>query len=348
MKIQLSDHFSYRKLLRFTLPSIIMMVFSSIYGVVDGFFVSNLVGKTSFAAVNFIFPVLMILGALGFMMGTGGSALVAKYMGQGKPEKARQLFSFLIYATLGLGIVTAIISFFLLRPLAVLLGAEGTMLDDAVIYAKIQLLSLPLFMLQYTFQSFFITAEKPQLGLVSTVLSGVTNMVLDALFMAVFHWGLVGASAATAISQVVGGLFPLIYFSLPNSSLLRLGKPQFNGKDLVKTCTNGSSELMSNISMSLVSMLYNYQLMKYAGENGVAAYGVLMYVNMIFMAIFIGYSTGIAPVVSFHFGAQDHKELQGLLRKSVKIIGIGAIAMFLLAEVCADPWPVSLWAMTGN
>lgn len=337
MKIQLSDSFNYRKLLKFTLPSIIMMVFTSVYGVVDGFFVSNIVGKTPFAAVNFIMPVLMILGALGFMFGTGGSALIARTMGMGDRKKANSLFSMFVYFTIVLGIAITVLSIIFLPQIAELLGAEGQMLDDCVTYGRIILLALPFYMLQFEFQSFFVTAEKPQLGLYVTILAGVANMILDALFMAVFGWGLAGAAVATAVSQLIGGTVPLIYFSLPNTSLLRLTKLNFDGKALLKACTNGSSELMSNISTSIVSMLYNIQLLKYAGENGIAAYGVLMYVNMIFLAAFIGYSVGTAPVISYHFGAAHHSELKSLRRKSLVIIGMFAAAMFILAEVLAYP-----------
>lgn len=337
MKIQLSDHFSYRKLIRFTLPSIVMMVFTSIYGVVDGFFVSNYAGKAPFTAVNFIMPFLMILGAVGFMFGTGGSALIAKTLGEGGMERANRLFSLLTYISLASGVVIAILGVAFIRPVARLLGAEGEMLENCVIYGRIVLLVLPLYMIQYEFQSFFVTAEKPQLGLATTVAAGVANIVLDALFVAVFKWGLAGAAAATAISQAVGGAIPLIYFSRPNDSLLRLVKTEFDGRAVFKTCTNGSSEFVSNISMSLVGMLYNAQLLKYAGEDGVAAYGVLMYVNMIFLAIFIGYSVGSAPVIAYHYGADNRGELKELLNKSVKIIAICSACMLLLGEVLAKP-----------
>ena len=337
MAIQLSEHFSYRKLLRFTLPSIIMMIFTSIYGVVDGFFVSNYVGKSPFAAVNFIMPFLMILGAIGFMFGTGGSALISKTMGEGNHEKAKRLFSFLVYTSAICGIAIAVLGIIFIRPIASLLGAEGEMLNNCVLYGRIILIALPAFILQYEFQSFFVTAEKPQLGLIVTVAAGVTNMVLDALLVAVIPLGLAGAAIATAISQAVGGLAPLIYFARKNSSLLQLTKTTFDGGALLKTCTNGSSELMSNISMSIVSMLYNMQLMKYAGEDGVAAYGVLMYVNMIFLAAFIGYSVGTAPVIGYHFGAQNHNELKSLLKKSTVIIGIFSVSMPVLAEALAKP-----------
>lgn len=338
MNIQLSDHFTYKKLIRFTLPSIIMMIFTSIYGVVDGFFVSNYVGKTPFAAVNFIMPFLMILGAIGFMFGTGGSALIAKTMGVGDNEKAKRIFSLLIYTSAVCGIVITILGIIFIRPVAALLGADGILLDNCVIYGRVILVALPAYILQFEFQSFFVTAEKPQLGLAFTIAAGVTNMVLDALFVAVLHMELTGAALATAISQAVGGLAPLFYFARKNTSLLRLTKTSFDGKTLLKACTNGSSELMSNISMSIVSMLYNVQLMKYAGEDGVAAYGVLMYVNMVFLATFIGYSVGTAPVIGYHFGAQNHSEMKGLLKKSIVIIGIFSICMLILAEILAMPF----------
>lgn len=337
MKIQLSNHFNYKKLLRFSLPSIIMMIFTSVYGVVDGFFVSNFVGKTPFAAVNFIMPFLMVLGSIGFMIGAGGGALIAKTLGEGNHEKANKYFSLFIYVAIISGIIIMVTAFLLLRPIAKLLGAEGTMLNDCVLYGRIILIALPALILQYAFQNFFITSEKPHLGLIVSVAAGMTNIIGDALFVAVFHWGLVGAAVATVLGQVAGGLLPLLYFARPNTSLLRLTKTQFYGKALLKACTNGSSELMSNISISLVSMLYNMQLMKYAGENGVAAYGVLMYVNMIFLATFIGYSNGTAPVVSYHYGAKNHVEVKSLLKKSFIIIGVFSVNMFAIAIIMGKP-----------
>ncbi|MGN0427339.1 MAG: MATE family efflux transporter [Agathobacter sp.] len=337
MSIQLSDHFNYRKLLRITLPCIIMMVFTSIYGVVDGFFVSNFVGKTPFTAVNFIMPFLMILGSAGFMFGTGGGALIAKTIGEGKVEKAKHLFSLIVYTSIVCGVVLAVLGIMLLRPLASALGAEGQLLEESVKYGRIILFAIPAYILQYEFQCLFATAGKPTLGLFVTIAAGFTNMILDALFVAVFQWGLEGAAAATAISQCVGGIAPLIYFARPNGSILKLGKTEFDGSSLVKTCINGSSELMSNIAMSVVSMLYNVQLLKYAGADGIAAYGVLMYVSMIFQAIFIGYSVGIAPVTGYHFGAGNHKELKGVLRKSLVLIGAFAVVMFAAAYIFARP-----------
>ena len=338
--IRLSDHFTYGRLLKFTMPSIIMMIFTSIYGVVDGFFVSNFAGKTAFTAVNFIFPLLMILGAIGFMFGTGGSALVARTLGEKDWEKANRTFSLLVYVSLGLGVAVAVAGILLIRPLAWLMGAEGEMLENCVLYGRIILCTLPAFILQMEFQSFFVTAEKPKLGLAVTVASGVTNMVLDAVLVGVFPFGLVGAAVATAMSQVVGGVIPLIYFGRKNSSLLRLTKTRFDGKALLKTCTNGSSELMSNVSMSLVNMLYNIQLLALAGEDGVSAYGTMMYVNMIFLAIFIGYSIGTSPVVGFHLGAENYPELKNLLKKSGVIIGACSVAMLGLGLVLAKPLSV--------
>lgn len=337
MKIKLSDHFTYRSLLRFTLPSMAMMIFTSIYGVVDGYFVSNFVGKTSFAAVNFIMPFLMILGTIGFMFGTGGSALVSKTMGEGNKERANRDFSLFVYFSAVTGILIAIIGIIFIVPIAAMLGAEGTMLTDSVTYGRVILMALPGYILQMEFQSFFVTAEKPQLGLAVTLISGLTNMVLDALFVAVFNFGLTGAAAATALIQAVGGIISFLYFLRPNTSILRLTKTGFNGRSLLKACTNGSSEFMSNVSISLVSMLYNIQLLKYAGENGVAAYGVLMYVSMIFSAAFIGYSIGTAPVIGFNYGAGNDKELKGLLRKSIHIILIFSVCMLIFAECLAMP-----------
>ncbi len=335
MQIKLSDHFTYKKLLRFTFPSVVMMIFTSVYGVVDGFFVSNYVGKTPFAALNLIMPFLMIFSALGFMVGTGGSALVAKYLGEGRADKANRLFSLLIYVSAGFGVFFTILGLILLRPVAISFGAEGEMLEYSVKYGAIILPALTFFILQNVFQSFFVTAEKPKLGLLVTVVAGVTNIILDALFVAGFRWGLEGAAFATALSQFVGGVIPLFYFGIKNGSLLKLGKAEFLGKDLLKTCTNGSSELLTNLSLSVVNMLYNAKLIEYAGENGVAAYGVIMYVNFIFISAFIGYSIGSAPIISFHYGAGTKIELKSLLKKSLTIICLSGILLTAVAELLA-------------
>ena len=337
MDIKISDSFDYKKLLRFTLPSIVMMIFTSIYGVVDGFFVSTFAKKTAFAAVNFIMPYLMILGTLGFMIGAGGSALVAKTLGEGDKRKANEYFSLLIYVSVIAGVVLSFFGILFLRPMASLLGAEGELLEMCVRYGRIVLLALPFFMVQMACQSFFVTAEKPKVGLIATVAAGVTNIVLDAILVGLLSYKLEGAAVATAISQTVGGIFPLIYFSRKNSSLLRLSKTKFSLYALIKTATNGSSELMSNISMSLVNMLYNIQLFKYAGEDGVAAFGVIMYVNFVFISIFFGYAVGSAPIVGYHFGAKNRDELKNILKKSLVITGVCSLLMFVLSESLASP-----------
>ena len=337
MKISLSDRFTYRRLLRFTLPSVIMMIFSSIYGVVDGFFISNFAGKTAFAAVNFIIPFLMILGTLGFMFGAGGSALIAKTLGEGDKIRANRIFSMLIYVSIGLGTALAAIGIVFLPSIAQLLGAEGQMLADCVLYGRIILLSLPAFILQMEFQSFFVTAERPNIGLAVTVAAGVTNIILDFLLVGVLNLGITGAAIATALSQTVGGVVPVCYFLCRNSSLLRLTKAPLDLRALVQVCFNGSSELMSNIAFSLVSMLYNVQLLHYAGENGVSAYGVLMYVGMIFNAVFIGYSIGSAPIIGYHFGAKNTPELSSLLKKSCVIVAAVSVSMVALSFALSYP-----------
>lgn len=339
MKIQLSDHFTYGRLLRFTLPSIATLIFSSIYGVVDGFFVSNFAGKTPFTAVNLIMPFLMILSTVGFMFGTGGSAIVAKTFGERKPELANRYFSLFVYFAAGVSLVLSVLGIVFIRPISVMLKAEGEVLENCVLYGRIILAALPFFVLQMLFQSFFVTAERPKLGLAVTVSSGVTNMVLDAVLVTTLpqQYKLAGAAVATAMSQVVGGGIPLLYFFGKNSSILRLGKTRFEGRVIRRACVNGSSEFMSNVSMSLVGMLYNFQLLSYAGEDGVAAYGVMMYVSMIFSGAFVGYSVGVAPVVGFHDGAQNHPELQGLLKKSLILIGILGGGMTGAAEALAAP-----------
>ena len=335
--IQLSDHFTYKKLLRYTFPSIVMLIFTSIYGVVDGLFVSNFVGKTAFAAVNFILPVLLVLGGIGFMFGTGGSALIAKTLGENDKKKANEIFSLIIYVSMACGIVLTVLGFIFLKPVAVLLGAEGQLLKDSIIYGHIYLLGVPAAVLQCEFQCLFATAEKPNLGLGVTLGAGFTNIILDALFVGVFKWGIEGAAAATVLSQCMGGIIPLIYFSFKNGSQLRLTKTKFDGKVLLKCCTNGSSELLNNISMSIVGMLYNVQLLEYAGENGVAAFGVIMYVNFIFLSIFIGYVVGTAPIISYHYGAKNYGELKGILKKSLVIIGVNAVIMWILSQVLGKP-----------
>lgn len=355
MQIQLSEHFTYKKLLRFVLPSIVMMIFTSIYGVVDGLFVSNYVGKTAFAAVNLIMPFLMAISALGFMIGTGGSAIVAKTLGEGKKEQANEYFSMLVYITLIGGIVLSALGILFSPLIARGLGADGALLTNCVLYARITLLSMPAFMLQNVFQSFFVTAEKPKLGLGVIVIAGVTNMVLDFLLVGVFQIGLAGAAFATVTSECIGGLFPILYFARKNSSLLKLGRTHFNGKIFLCACGNGSSELMTNLSSSIVNSLYNIQLMNLAGENGVAAFGTIMYVNFIFIAIFLGYSIGSAPLVSYHYGASNHDELKNLFQKSLRLIGIWGLMLFILAQLIARPlaaifvgYDADLFSMTQN
>lgn len=329
--IQLSDHFTYARLFRFVLPSIVMMVFTSIYGVVDGLFVSNFAGKTAFASINLIMPFLIILGAMGFMLGTGGTALVSRVLGEGDKERANKYFSMITLFGILLGVILTVVGVLTMRPMAILLGATEAMVDDCVLYGRIVVCFLTSFMLQNMFQSFLIAAEQPKFGLLITLAAGVTNMVLDALFVGVFRWGIAGAAIATGISQTVGGVVPLMYFLFSKSSPLRLRWTKFEAQPLLRSCANGSSELMSNISGSLIGMLYNAQLMRFLGEDGVATYGVLMYVQFIFVAIDIGYSIGCAPIISYHYGARNHPELRNLLMKGLKVMGILGIVMTIAA-----------------
>ena len=353
MRIQISEHFTVPKLLRFVFPSVVMMIFTSIYSVVDGFFVSNYVGKTPFAAVNLIMPFLMAIGSIGFMLGTGGSALVAKTCGEGDDKRANRYFSMVITAAFLIGFVLAVLGFCFIRPIAKLMGADGAMLKFCVLYGRILLCTMPMFMLQNMFQSFFVTAEKPQLGLYVILAAGVANMVLDFLFVAVFRWGLTGAAIATCIGETIGGIVPLIYFLRPNSSRLKLVKTRLEWKPLWRSCSNGASEMMTNLSMSLVNTLYNYQLMRFAGEDGVAAFGVIMYVNFIFLAIYMGYSIGSAPIVGYHYGAKHHDELRGLLRQSMGIVLAAAVLLTVSSELLSSTlakifvsYDAGLYAMT--
>lgn len=337
MQIQLSDHFNYGKLLRFTLPTIVMMIFTSVYSVVDGFYISNFVGITPFAAINLIMPFTQLLGCIGFMFGAGGSALVSATLGEKNRQKANRIFSMLIYITIISGVAGAVFGIAFIEPIAIAMGADSALLPYCVTYGRILLLTLPAFMLQNVFQCFLVTAEKPTLGLIVTVGAGLTNIVLDALFIIVFKWGIAGAAIATCIAQLVGGIVPLIYFARKNTSLLKLGKFHRDGKALFNACANGSSELVSNISMSVVSILYNFQLMKFAGESGVAAYGAVMYVGFIFAAVFLGYSIGAAPVIGFHYGAQNLGELKGLFRKSNILVIVSGIILAMVAFALSEP-----------
>ena len=333
MRIQLSDHFTYKRLLRFVYPSILMMIFTSIYGVVDGLFVSNFAGKIPFAAVNLVMPVLTIMSTLGFMIGTGGSAVVGITLGERDRDRANRYFSMFIYTLIGVGIIVAVICELLLTRLVSLLGADTAMAPYCILYCRITMISIPMFMLQVAFQTFFNTAEKPKLGLFITVAAGLTNMVLDGILVGVFHWGVAGAAVATVCSEFIGGGIPLIYFSRKNDSLLRLVPARIEWKILGRACFNGSSEMMSSISGSLVTVLYNYQLMRFAGSDGVAAYGAIMYVMFIFLAIFLGFTFGSAPIMSYHYGAGNKDEMKNLLRIAVRILSVFAVAMLSLGEI---------------
>ncbi len=335
--IQLSEHFDYKKLICFVAPTIFMMIFTSVYGVIDGLFISNFVSKTAFAAVNFIMPFLMILGSVGFMMGTGGTAIVSKTLGEGKGKKANKYFSFLVYITAVSGTVISIIGELIIPYVTEWLGASEAMFDCCVLYGRIIMITVPAFMLQNLFQAFFTAAEKPRLGFVITLIAGCTNIVLDALFVAWFRWGVAGAAIATCIGQTVGAVIPILYFAGKNTSLLRLEKTRFYGKVLLQTCTNGSSEFVSNIAISIVSIVFNAQLMKMVGESGVSVYGVMMYVNFIYFAVFIGYSIGTAPIIGYNYGSRSDKELKNIFKKSIMLMTIFGAGMTVLSIILARP-----------
>ena len=337
MQIGLAEHFTYKKLIKFTLPTIIMMIFTSIYGVVDGLFISNVVKGEAFASVNLIMPAIMIVGTIGFMFGTGGSAIISKTLGEGDNEKANRYFSMLVYLEIILGIIFTIIGLIVLEPVARLMGATKEMMPYCLTYGKILFIGITAFILQNSFQSFLVVAEKPGFGLVISIIAGLTNIVLDFLFVFVFKWGVSGAAWATVTSQVVGAIIPLIYFIRKNKTPLKLGKTKFEFTPIIKTCTNGSSEMVTNLSMSLVNILFNMKLMKLVGSNGVTAYGIIMYVGFLFVGTYVGYSVGSAPIISYHFGAGNKEELKSLLNKSLKLLGVIAVAMTLLAELFARP-----------
>ena len=335
MKIELSEHFTYKKLIKFTLPTIVMMIFTSIYGVVDGVFISNVAGSNSFASINLIMPVIMIIGTIGFMIGTGGSAIISKTLGEGKKEEANRQFSMLIYLEIILGVIFTIIGIIFLRPIAKMLGATEEMMGDCLTYGRILLFGMTSFILQNSFQSFMVVAEKPKFGLAISVAAGITNIVLDFLLIYVFRLGVAGAAIATVTSQIVGAIIPLVYFSKKNNTMLKIGKTKFKLSTIIKTCTNGSSEMVTNLSMSLINILFNMQLMKFAGANGVSAYGIIMYVGFLFVGTYMGYSVGTAPIIGYHYGAENKEELKSLLSKSLKLLV--AIIMTALAEILSKP-----------
>ena len=337
MKIELSEHFTYKKLIKFTLPTIVMMIFTSIYGVVDGVFISNVAGSNSFASINLIMPVIMIIGTIGFMIGTGGSAIISKTLGEGKKEEANRQFSMLIYLEIILGVIFTIIGIIFLRPIAKMLGATEEMMGDCLTYGRILLFGMTSFILQNSFQSFMVVAEKPKFGLAISVAAGITNIVLDFLLIYVFRLGVAGAAIATVTSQIVGAIIPLVYFSKKNNTMLKIGKTKFKLSTIIKTCTNGSSEMVTNLSMSLINILFNMQLMKFAGANGVSAYGIIMYVGFLFVGTYMGYSVGTAPIIGYHYGAENKEELKSLLSKSLKLLGVVAIIMTALAEILSKP-----------
>lgn len=337
MEINLSEHFTYKKLIKFTLPTIIMMIFTSIYGVVDGIFISNVVGSNAFASINLIMPAIMIIGSIGFMIGTGGSAIISKTLGEGNIEKANERFSMLIYLEIILGVIFTIMALLIIEPVAKLLGATEEMMSDCLTYGKILLIGMTAFILQNSFQSFMVVAEKPNLGLIISVIAGVVNIIFDYLLISVLKLGVSGAAIATIISQFVGATIPMLYFTKQNSTILKLGKTKFELITIIKTCTNGSSEMVTNLSMSLVNILFNMQLMKFSGANGVSAYGIIMYIGFLFVGTYVGYSVGSAPIISYHYGARNKEELKSLLNKSVKILGIVSIIMTFFAEILAKP-----------
>ena len=337
MKIKLSDHFTYRRLLRFTLPTVVMMLFTSVYSIVDGLFVSNFVSTNALASINIIYPLIQMIGAIGFMLGTGGSAEVARTFGEGDKRRAQEIFSLLVIAVAVLGVGFSAVCLYNIRPLCGLFGASALLMDDCVSYGAILLIGTPAFMLQSAFQTYYVMAEKPHTGLALTIAAGVTNIVFDYLFVCVFQWGIAGAAVATDLGYLVGGVIPLFYFAFPNRSRLRFVRPRWYWYALLHSCANGSSEMFSNVSVALITLLYNLQLMKLIGEDGVAAMSVIMYVSFIFIAVMLGFSLGAAPIISYHYGAQNHAELHSMFRKCFAIVLAASVVLTLVAEVFARP-----------
>ena len=335
--MQFSEHYTYKKIIRYTVPPIIMMIFTSLYSVVDGLFLSNCAGKQAFSAVSFIMPYLMMFNSTGFMLGTGSSALIAKKMGEKKYKSANEIFTTVVVVSIFSGVILSFIGLIFLTPVASMQGAKGELLNNCLKYGRIYLLGVPACIIQFEFEALYSTSGKSKLGLYSTIISGLTNVILDALFLYVFSWNIKGAAAATIISQYVGGIIPIIYYSRKNKSNLRLVKCKLRFRDMIKVCTNGSSEMVNNISISVVSLMYNIQLLKYAGDDGIAAFGIMMYVNFLFTAVFWGYVSGISPIISFNYGAKNSKELHSLLKKSIVILTLTSISMFMSSVFLATP-----------
>lgn len=331
--INLKEHFDSRKIIKFTLPTIIMTLFTSIYGIVDGIFVSNIINSNAFASINLIMPFTLILGSIGFMFGTGGSALVSKILGENESKKAKEYFSVLIYSLIIIGVIISIISFIFMKPIATFLGAKDELLEMSMLYGKILMFSLPFLFLQNCFQSFMIVAERPKIGLVISLISGISNMILDYIFIYLFKFGIIGAGGATAISQFIGGIIPLVYFGRKNTTTLKLVKTKLLIKPIINTCYNGLSEMVSNISYSIVNILFNLQIMKYIGVNGIVAYGIINYVSFIFISVYLGFSTGAIPIISYHYGAKNKDEIKNLLKIGVRILFVVSIILTLIAEI---------------
>ena len=318
-------------------PMVLMMMVISVYSIVDGFFISNYAGSDAFAGMNLIWPAIALVGALGLMLGTGGSALVSKTLGEGDPEKARRIFSILIRITIIAGTLIAAVMFAIMPWLARTLGSDEAMLPYAVLYGRILIIVLPAYMLQMEFQPFFMAAEKPQFGTVLSIVCGVVNIALDALFVAVFGWGLTGAAIASSVSLLTGGCYPLWYFSSRrNTTRLWMVRCPFDWQSILKSCSNGMSEFVGNIALSIIGICYNWQLMQYIGADGVSAYGIIMYLGFIFASVFIGYNMGISQVISYNFGAGDKVELKSLLHKSLVIVGVSGVLMTTASEITAN------------
>lgn len=334
MKVELAGHYGLRRLVKTSLPMIAMMIVTSIYSIVDGYFISNFAGSTAFAAMNLVWPALALISAVGLMIGTGGSALVSKTLGEGDTGRADEIFTMLVHIALIIGAVLTVGLFIFMKPLIIALGAEGEMIPKAVMYGRIVVLAMPEFIMQMMFQSFYMTAERPELGTRMSIISGCINIALDALFVVGFGWGLTGAAVATALALAVGGIYPLWFFSSKknNTHLQFVCFSRIDWKAITRTCTNGMSEYVGNIALNIVSIGYNLQLMKYIGENGVSAYGIIMYVGFIFAAVYIGYNLCVSQVIAYNFGAGNRAELRSLLKKSLLLIGIGGVIMTALAE----------------
>lgn len=322
--------FGFFSLLKFALPSVIMMMVMGLYSMVDSMFVSRFVSTNALSAINVVYPVINLLIGLGVMLASGGSAVIAAKMGAGKTDEARRDFSMIVTIGLASSIVIAVAGLIFIRPIVTFLGASELLVDYAVTYLAIILMFAPANMLQMLFQMFFVTAGRPGLGLTFIIGAGLVNAVLDYVFIVPLGMGIAGAALATGIGYLIPAAAGLIFF-FGKKKELYFTKPKFSAAVLGSSCSNGSSEMVSNLSMAVVTLVFNRIMMNLAGEDGVAAVTIVMYAQFLLSSIFMGFSLGVQPVISFHHGAGNRRNLKGIYRHCIVFIAIAAVSVFAVA-----------------